>query len=65
MTPEIEHSRIVREVELPQLLQLAKNPAFTLSVLSVIERDPDKLDYGAPDRLLAQPEGTLKNFKQE
>ncbi|MXX36799.1 MAG: SAVED domain-containing protein [Gemmatimonadetes bacterium] len=65
VTPEIEHSRIVREIELPQLLQLAENPAFTLSVLSVIEREPEKLDYGAPDRLLAQPEGTLKNFKQE
>ena len=65
VTPEIEHSRIVREIELPQLLQLAENPAFTLSVLSVIEREPEKLDYGAPDRLLAQPEGTLENFKQE
>ena len=65
VTPEIEHSRIVREIELPQLLQLAENPAFTLSVLSVIEREPEKLDYGAPDRLLAQPEGTLENFKQK
>ena len=65
VTPEIEHSRVVREIELPQLLQLAETPAFTLSVLSVIEREPEKLDYGAPDRLLAQPEGTLNNFKQE
>ena len=65
VTPEIEHSPIVREIELPQLLQLAENPAFTLSVLSVIGREPTKLDYGAPDRLLAQPEGTLRDFKQE
>ena len=65
VTPEIQLSRIVREVELPQLLQLEKNSDFTLSVLSVIERDSGRLDYGAPDRLLSQPEGTLTRFKQE
>ena len=65
VTPEIQFSRIVREVELPQLLELEKDSAFTLSVLSVIERDSGKLEYGAPDRLLSQPEGTLTRLKQE
>ena len=65
VTPEIEHSRVVREIEIPQLLELEKNEAFTLSVLSAIEREPGKLDYNAPDRLLAQPEGMLRRLKQE
>ena len=65
VTPEIQHSKIVREIELPQLLELEKNSAFTFSVLSVIERESGKLDYDAPDRLLAQPEGTLTRLKQE
>ena len=65
VTPEIEYSRVVREIELPQLLELENNEAFTLSVLSSIEREPGKLDYDAPDRLLAQPSGTLRRLKQE
>ena len=65
VTPEIEHSKVVREIELPQLFELEKNRAFTLSVLSVIEGEPGRLDYSAPDRLLAQPEGTLQRLKQE
>ena len=65
VTPEIQLSRVVREVELPQLLELEKNSAFTLSVLSVIERGAGELDYGAPDRLLSLPEGILTRFKQE
>ena len=65
VTPEIEHSEVVREIELPQLLQLSENQDFTFSVLSTIEHESGKLDYEAPERLLAQPEGTLKNFMQE
>ena len=65
VTPEIEHSRVVRDIELPQLLELEKNGSFTFSVLSAIEREPGKLDYTAPDRLLLQPEGTLQRLKQE
>ena len=65
VTPEIEQSRVVREIELPRLLELAEDAAFTLSVLSVIKGDPDELDYGAPDRLLSQPAGTLKGLDQQ
>ena len=65
VTPDIEYSRVVREIELPQLLELETDEAFTLSVLSSIEREPGKLDYDAPDRLLAQPSGTLRRLKQQ
>ena len=65
VTPEIEYSRVLREIELPQLLALEKDQAFTLSVLSSIEREPGKLDYDAPDRLLAQPDGRLRRHRQE
>ena len=45
-TPEIELSRAVQTIELPQLLELERNPGFTFSVLSAVEREPGKLDYG-------------------
>ena len=64
ITPELRHSSVVREIELPQLLELEKNEDFTFSVLSTIEREEGKLDYAAPDRLLSQPSGTLKRLKQ-
>ena len=65
VTSELEHSAVVREIELPQLLELEKNRDFTFSILSTIDREGGKLDYDAPDRLLCQPSGALKRFKQE
>ena len=65
VTPDIKDSRIIREIELPRLLALAADEAFTLSVLSAVERKPGRLDYGAPDRLLNQPAGTLSGLKQD
>ncbi len=65
VTPEIRCSRVVREVELPKLLELEKDSAFTFSVLSIISDADGKLDYDAPDRLLGQSAGTLLRFKQE
>ncbi len=63
-TPEIKYSKVVRKIELPKLLHLEKNPVFTLSVMSLIEHKKEKLDFDAPDRLLAQPPGTLKRLNQ-
>ena len=65
VTPEIAQSRVVREIELPWLLELAKDAAFTLSVLSVITGADGELDYDAPDRLLGQPAGTLNRLDQQ
>ena len=65
VTPEIEHSKVIREIEIPRLLALATDEAFTFSVLSSVEREPGKLDYSAPDRLLRQRPGTLSVLKQD
>ena len=64
VTPEIRESAIVRNVELPQLLDLEKDPAFVLAVGNTIRDTDDHLDYVAPDRLLDKPDGTLSRFKQ-
>ena len=65
VTPEIKNSKIIRQIELPRLLELARDKAFTLSVLSAVEREPGKLDYSAPDRLLRRHPGTLSALRQD
>lgn len=57
---------MVREVELPMLLDLERTSDFTLAIASVIENPiwSTALDFEAPDRLLEQPTGTLKRLKQ-
>ncbi|MEK0226176.1 SAVED domain-containing protein [Bifidobacterium mongoliense] len=67
VTSEIVHSDIVRERELPRLLQLAENPAFSFCIANTIARIGDKkqCDYDAPDRLLGLAlSGTLAAKKQ-
>lgn len=66
VTPEIASSRVVREVELPALLELADNPAFTFTIVSVEHKEHDaaSLDHAAPDRLLGTPKGTLSAVYQ-
>ncbi len=67
VTPEIEQSRVIRDVELPRLLDLEGNSEFTLAVGSTVEEfnSPGRLDYAAPDRLLRQPQGTLGRLNQQ
>lgn len=67
VTPDITYSSVVRETELPGLLALEPDPAFTFAIGSIVVRPGDtdaQLDYRAPDTLLAQPDGTLQRFKQ-
>jgi SMODS-associated and fused to various effectors sensor domain/TIR domain len=72
VTPDIRHSRIVREIEVPSLLALERDAAFIFAIGSVIPRPrPDGgsaagpgVDYAAPDALLAKPAGTLARFTQ-
>ncbi|MFW0774964.1 SAVED domain-containing protein [Paenarthrobacter nitroguajacolicus] len=67
VTPDIVHSEIVRERELPRLLQLDDNPAFSLSIANAVSRrgNPSACDYDAPDRLLRlSPARTLADKKQ-
>lgn len=67
VTPQIAESEIVRERELPRLLQLDDNPAFSLSIANKVARggSDSKCDYDAPDRLLRlAPTRTLADKKQ-
>ena len=54
VTPDITNSKVVRGLELPRLLELAKDPRFTLAFANTIPdvQDPERPDYEAPDRLL-------------
>jgi integrative and conjugative element protein (TIGR02256 family) len=67
VTPDIVDSEIVRERELPRLLQLDEDPAFSLCIANKIARpgSESKCDYDAPDRLLRlAPARTLADKKQ-
>lgn len=67
VTPDIVNSEIVRERELPRLLQLDEDSAFSLCIANKIARSgsKSKCDYDAPDRLLRlTPARTLANKKQ-
>ena len=67
ITPEIEHSEVIRDIELPCLLDLEDNSAFTLAVGSVVEVQDGSgaLDYSAPDQLLKQEPETLERLNQQ
>lgn len=67
VTPQIAHSDIVRERELPRLLQLDNDHAFSLCIANKVARtDSDsRCDYDAPDQLLRlTPARTLADKKQ-
>jgi len=67
ITPQVEHSAIIRALEAPALLDQADThpDAFTLQLASTVERpESDQLDYDAPDRLLQRPLGTFRRFDQ-
>lgn len=65
VTAEVGKSYVIREIELPQLLDLARSDAFTFSIASRIESEPGKLDYEAPDRLLGQRRRRLARMSQQ
>lgn len=67
VTPDIVYSDIVRERELPRLLQLDADPDFSLCIANKVVRAGEevKCDYDAPDRLLRlSPARTLADKKQ-
>lgn len=67
VTPDILNSPVVRERELPRLLQLNALEGFHLSVANRVaqDADPSKCDYSAPDRLLMLlPDKPLAAVKQ-
>lgn len=67
VTPEIEHSTAIRDIELPRLLELEQHAEFTLAVGSTVEGQPGTghLDYSAPDRLLGVSPQRLEWFNQK
>lgn len=73
ITPDIGRSTVVRDIEIPGLLELEPDPDFTFAIGSIIWHPPapgsgpaarGNLDHAAADTLLAQPPGTLARFKQ-
>lgn len=73
ITPDVGRSSVVRDTEVPGLLRLEPDPAFTFAIGSTIKSPPTpgtgptargNIDYSAADTLLAQPPGTLGRFKQ-
>lgn len=65
ITGDVQHSEVVKFTESPQLITLHQNhPEFTLGIATNVESAPGKTDYGAPDRLLAKPKGTLAGVDQ-
>ncbi|MEQ0564468.1 SAVED domain-containing protein [Amycolatopsis sp. NEAU-NG30] len=64
VTEEMARSSYVRELELPALLRLEGDPAFTFAIGNTITGPDGRLDYGAPDRLLPQELATLSDFDQ-
>ena len=65
ITPAIAASSVIREIELPYLLRLEAEGAFTLSIASTIVDETGGLDYSAPDRLLSRAESDLKGLRQD
>lgn len=65
VTPRVEHSPIVRTIELPRLLALEPNRDFSMAIASTIRRDTDgKIDYEAADALLGSAPGSLGRLDQ-
>ena len=65
VTPDIEASDVVKEIELPHLLRLEAEGEFTLSIASTIKVEAGGLDYSAPDRLLSPTVTDLRRLRQD
>ena len=65
VTPDIAASSVVKEIELPHLLRLEAEGAFSLSIASTIEAEAGGLDYSAPDRLLSRTVSDLRGLRQD
>ncbi|MFN3923913.1 MAG: SAVED domain-containing protein [Pseudarthrobacter sp.] len=64
VTPEMEFSTVVRQRELPKLLELDRDPRFGFGIANTLRTSSGDVDYAAPDRILEQVPGTLSNKKQ-
>lgn len=65
ITPDVTKSEVVQHVESPELIKLhTEHPNFVLGIANTIEREPGKIDYDAPDRVLLKRHGTLSGVDQ-
>ena len=65
VTAEIVNSKAVRDIELPQLLELHKSPDFALQIINNIESPTGNTDFDAPDSLLGRAPGELRGVDQQ
>ena len=64
-TPEVGESEVVREIELPALLRLARAEAFSIAILNTVSKGASP-DYAPPDSLLLPGERPrLDKVKQD
>ena len=64
VTPDVEYSEVIRDTELPGLLEMSQAPQFAFTIASIIRSKDNHLDYDAPDRLLQRSDRILKNYRQ-
>lgn len=66
ITPDVEHSRVIQNVEAPRLIDLHVTYSdFALGIANAVQGQSGSVDYGAPDRVLDQPAGTLSGVNQK
>jgi hypothetical protein len=65
VTPEIIKSEVVRDIELPQLLELHRSSDFALQIVNNVADAAGRPDYDAPDSLLVRSPGELKRVDQQ
>lgn len=66
ITRDVEHSRVIREVEAPRLINLHQSYSdFALGIVNAVQKETGFVDYGAPDRVLSRSTETLTGVDQK
>lgn len=66
ITPDVERSRVIREVESPRLVNLHRtHNEFALGIVNAVQKESRSVDYEAPDRLLNLSTKTLAGVDQK
>lgn len=66
ITPDVEHSPVIRKIEAPRLINLHQtHPEFALGIVNIITKDSGSVDYDAPDRVLNLSTKTLTGVDQK
>ncbi|GED08008.1 SAVED domain-containing protein [Cellulosimicrobium cellulans] len=66
ITPDVELSPVIQEVEAPRLINLHENHSdFALGIVNAVRKESGAVDYGAPDRVLNRTTETLTGVDQK